>query len=90
MSRLYVDGCPANIEAAASDALEWLRLFRENPDVSFRSLTDDERPKMGHVVDTLAKFVAESGEEVFKQSRRYPEAVAVIVASSRSGEEPTQ
>jgi hypothetical protein len=81
----FIDGEPANLPAAALDALEWLEWLRKHLAQQHHSATYDElRRRLALATDCLREHLVPCLPETYEHAPSG--AVAVVVASSA---EPT-
>ena len=57
MIALYVDGLPANLEAAANDALTWLEWFVKQDRKDACRLSGDNRQKLHAAIANLQQYL---------------------------------
>lgn len=67
MKAIYVNGEPQNTEAAAMDALAWLRYFRDKR----VKMSEDNQRKLDEMIRLLEEFEAENEFE-FHDSEAQP------------------
>lgn len=67
MPAQYTNGIPANLEAAANDALAWLEFFAEKAAHGKCQITDGNLAKLGQAIGLLRQFLPDAAP-VFEET----------------------
>lgn len=89
---VYLDGEPQNLEAAASDALEWLRLTLQyikqiRGQSRWASQLEEDRDRLARAIESIESFLPQ-GQPIFKRSgEASPVAPFEVYAANFAAEE---
>ena len=86
----FLDGEPVNLEAAALDAVEWLRFWREflNHNLLAQSW-NGQRRRMSRAIRRLESYLPE-GEPIYHETPKPPAYGAVATLDPVKGEEESE